>query len=180
MTQVFIKKIFRPLKQPPLDRVAENEEWGDEPGGILTCPACGNVHYEKKWHHVSDIPRNHLIKAQRRTRICPACKMIRAHTFEGEIFIENFPVVYKEELFALINAFGKRASEMDPQDRIIIVEKKQKRYWVATTENQLAVKLAKKIRHVFHAPALEVSYLPEPAEVVRINIPFSAPQSRVK
>lgn len=170
MAKIFSKKSS--VKLPPRDRVEEHEEWGRELGGVATCQICKNMHYEKEWHHSGIIPE-HLKKHKKTITICPACKMMKDRAFEGEIFIENFPATHRKELFNLIAAFGKRAVEIDPQDRIIKTENIKGKYRITTTENQLAVKLAKKIRDVFNAFDLKISHAPEPAEVTRIHILFS-------
>lgn len=98
--------------------------------------------------------------------------MIKNHAFEGELFIENFPKDQEKNLLSLIKAFGKRATEHDPQDRIIETKKEKGAYRVTTTENQLAVRLGKKIRDAFRTIRLNISHTPEPTEVSRVIVTF--------
>lgn len=171
-------RIFRKtssIKLPQRDREPQHEEYWREHKGITKCPGCGNVHFKKRWCASEDDLRERLkIKKLEiaEKKICPACKMIKEHTFEGELFIEEFPGHLRNELLRLIKKFGERAIRIDPQDRIIKVEEMKTKYRVTTTENQLADKLAKKIRDVFNTVDIRFSHSPEPAEVDRVHVTF--------
>ena len=159
-------RIFRKtssIKLPQRGREAEREEDWREHKGIIKCPACGNVHFKKRWYASEENLRSRLkVKnleiAER--KICQACKIIKDHTFEGELFVEEFPARHRKELLRLITNFGERATEIDPQDRIIKVEEIKKGYRITTTENQLVDKLAKKIKDVFNKVEIHFSHSP--------------------
>ncbi len=173
MTRIFRKKSS--IKLPPRDRAAENEECGRERKGIAECPACRNARFKKKWHaSLQDLQKHakdkKLVIARR--EMCPACAMIKGHEYEGEIFIEEFPTRLKAELLRLINNFGERAISQDPQDRIIKIEKIARGFRVTTTENQLANRLAKKIKDVFNTVKIDFSHSKEPFEFVQIRVVF--------
>jgi hypothetical protein len=74
----------------------------------------------------------------------------------------------------LVAAFNARAQRRDPQDRIIDIEQVKGGYRITTTEDQLAVRIAKKIKGVFNKVNLHISYSREPYEVARINVKFLA------
>jgi hypothetical protein len=161
------------LKLPSRGRAEKNEEWGRESEGISICLECKNIRFKKQWHHPGIFPFNFSKVFKTREKICPACKMIRDHAFEGEVFIENLPPHRRQEVFNLISAFGERALRKDPQDRIITAEPRGDRaYYVTVTENQLAVKLAKKIKDAFKNVIIKISYAREPAEVSRVYVVF--------
>ncbi len=152
-------RIFRStssIKLPQRGREAQGEEYWREHKGVTKCPKCGNVHFKKRWYASEEDLRSRL-KAKKleiaERKICPACIIINSHTFEGELFIEEFPAHHQRELLRLIKNFGERATQIDPQDRIIKVEETGKGYRVTTTENQF-------------------SHSPEPAEVDRIHVIF--------
>lgn len=105
---------------------------------------------------------------------CPACQTIKDKQFEGEINIADVPEKFREDLTNLIRAFTQRAYEKDPMDRLIEIKKTRSGLRVTTTENQLAVKLAKKIRDSFKKASLEISYAKPPLETVHIKIGFPA------
>lgn len=161
------------IKLPERHRIDQHGGLGGDKG-VTVCPECHNVLYKKEWHHPghASIARTKHDGGKVRRTACPACIMIKNRLFEGEVFIENFPYRHREELLNLIRAFGKRAEGIDPQDRIIRVDETAGAYRVTTTENQMAVKLAKKIREVFNTVKVRISYAPEPAEVSRIRVFF--------
>ena len=173
MAEIFRK--ISSIKLPQLDREAQGEDYWREHKGVVRCPRCGNVHFKKRWYASSSDLRGRLkIKklSITETKFCQACRMIKEHTFEGEIFIDGFPSYKKKELLRLINNFGERAVKIDPQDRIIKIEETKTGYRVTTTENQLAGKLARKIKEVFKMVKVHYSRSPEPAEVSRIFVTF--------
>jgi NAD-dependent SIR2 family protein deacetylase len=154
---------FRPRR--PKSR-KEEQEFGPGKIDVLICPHCRSVYYGKSWKRKLKNLRFKQIKLE----LCPACQMIKDKKFEGELILENIPERFKEEIKRLIKNFGKRASLIDPQDRIISVEEKKIKRPTAqrkrgaksrkefekaidlrilTTENQLAQRLAKKIKETF-------------------------------
>ena len=98
--------------------------------------------------------------------------MIENNLYEGELIIEKIPQKYTEEVFNLVRAYEKRAKIRDPQDRISLIERKPGGFRVLTTENQLAKKLAKKIKEVFNSVEVVVSFSKEPYEVCRVKVIF--------
>jgi len=161
------------LKLPSRGRAEKNEEWGRELGGIVICPECKNIHFKKQWHPPGVFPFNFSRNFKTAEKICPACKLVRDHAFEGEIYIENMPTSRRQEILNLISAFGRRAMRKDPQDRIIAAEPRGDRAcYVTVTENQLAVRLAKKIKDAFKNVIIKISYTKEPAELSRVYVVF--------
>lgn len=103
---------------------------------------------------------------------CPADAMIREGQFEGEVTITKIPSAYRTELLNLIENFGERAMERDNQHRVSNVQDDDDTIVVTTTENQLAVKLGKKIKHVFNKVDVDISYSEEPYQVARVSVQF--------
>ncbi|MBI2120733.1 MAG: hypothetical protein HYT94_03880 [Parcubacteria group bacterium] len=160
---------------PQRGREDKNEAYWREHAGVTKCPKCGNVHFKKRWY-ASEADLAHRLKKKKleitERKFCQACTMVKEHMFEGEVFVEGFSSKQKNELLNLIKNFGERATERDPQDRIIKIEKTEKGYRITTTENQLAGKLAKKIKDVFKKVDVRISHAPEPAEVSRVRVAF--------
>ena len=167
----------RVLKQPPRKGVAQRDEHGHERPGIIICPDCGNVHYHKRWWKNSDSGLKKLVVMHYRTAAhtrCPACTMAHERLFEGEVIIENIPRKFKIDLRNLIDRFGLTATEMDPQDRIMTMDKSDSEWRITTSENQLADRLAKKIRDSFkHHTQIHISHSKEPYEVDRVKVAFT-------
>ncbi len=155
--------------------------------GLVICEKCDAVYYKKSWHHnlrnYKDLKENLSVKFS----FCPACKMIKNRQFEGEIIIKNIPAKIKNDLINLAKTFSKRAFERDPMDRLIKIEEirvnpllknedprqSASTIRITTTENQLAVKLAKKIKETFKKAELKIAYSPEPSDAVYVRLVFS-------
>lgn len=179
-------KIFKKsydIKLPKSQR--EAEEFAAKKGLVL-CENCGAVYYKKHWHHnlerlnlpeiknVADVgKKNTPVKFL----LCPACAMIKNKQYEGRIVIQNIPEEIQTELEKLILGYSKRAYDRDPMHRLIEVSKDtpalNKNTWqVTVTENQLANKLAKKIKDTFNKAKSKVKFNAEPGDVAEIVIEF--------
>jgi NMD protein affecting ribosome stability and mRNA decay len=130
----------------------EEQEYGRGKKDILICEKCGAFYWYKSWHHsLDDYPELSENKDVKFT-LCPACKMIENGQYEGELILENVLEEKKEEIENLINNFGELAYQKDPMDRIISIEDIAKgMIRVLTTENQIAKRLAKKLKRTYKA-----------------------------
>lgn len=127
----------------------EESEFGKSKKGITVCKKCNAVLFQGSWRHKSEI------KPEKENNfngfsLCPACEMIKNNKYEGEIIIENIDPEIMEHLINSIKNAGKMGFEKDSQDRIISINGSSKKINVFTTENQLAVKIAKKIKKSFN------------------------------
>ena len=152
----------------------EEQEFGRAKKAYRICSKCRAVYFTKSWHHIDAID---VAKIKKRSTLwvtrCPACQMIADHQYEGALTIKDIPKKFADELLHLIKAFSKRAYEKNCQHRLIAVTKESQDAWtVTTTENQLASKLAKKIKDVFDRVELKVAYSKQPDDVVRILVRF--------
>lgn len=160
---------------PPRDGEAKHAEYGRARKGLGVCSSCGNVYYHKEWRqpHRGEIThalREHTVVTR---TLCPACSLISKGLFEGELILRNVPTAIEQEVGRLIRGFGRRATQRDSQHRIVTLERGKVLWRITTTENQLAVKLAKKIRETFKKAVLTISYSREPFEVGRVNLMFA-------
>ncbi|MEK7555588.1 MAG: NMD3-related protein [Patescibacteria group bacterium] len=141
--------------------------------GLVLCKECNAAYYKKSWHH----NLRHFKELREDLRVsfvvCPACNMIKNKQFEGQIEIINIPLKISEELINLIKSFCRRAYERDPMDRLIGIKNTKGGLEATTTENQLAVKLAKKIKQTFKKVDMKISYSPTPSDVVYVKLEFS-------
>lgn len=155
----------------------ENDKISKTKAGLVFCKKCDCVFYKKSWHRnlrnyknlKENLPVNHSL--------CPACRMLKNKQFEGEIIIKNAPLKIVNDLKHLTESFCKKAFKRDPMDRLIEIEDKIPRksasvIRITTTENQLAVKLAKKIKETFKKAEVKITYSPSPSDVVYITIEF--------
>ena len=152
-------------------RVAEHE-FPKGKTGLIFCKDCNAVYYKKSWHRSLRAYKNLREDLAVTFSRCPACEMVKNKQFEGEIIIKNVPEKNSNDLIHLIEAFCHRAYERDPMDRLINLEKTKDGFIVKTTENQLAVKLAKKIKETFKKVDYKISYSSSPSDVTYIVLIF--------
>ena len=126
--------------------------------GLVFCKVCNAVYYKKSWHHNLRYYKNLRESLPVKFAVCPACVMMQSGKFEGRILITNAPARIRENLEHLIHAFTHRAFQRDPMDRLIAITQTKEGLEITATENQLAVKLAKKIKDVYKKVRMRVSF----------------------
>lgn len=163
------------VKEEKIELYAPHKEWREFPkgkAGLILCSDCNAAYYKKSWHKNLRYFKNLREDLPIKFVLCPACKMIKNKQFEGEIIVSNIPTASLENLIHLIEAFGHRAYQIDPMHRLISVKKFRAGLTITTTENQMAVQLAKKIKSAFKKVETKISYSPSPSDVVYIKISF--------
>ena len=145
-------------------------------GGLIFCKSCNSVYYKKSWHHNLRYYKNLREDLAVSFMLCPACKMIESKKFEGQIVINDLPKNLHENAINLIEAFCHRARQKDPMDRLIDVKKTNGGLTVFTTENQLALRLAHKIKDAFKKMDMKISYSPSPTNAVYVTLTFLPPK----
>ncbi|AKM84308.1 TPA: hypothetical protein DCZ46_03095 [Candidatus Campbellbacteria bacterium] len=157
----------------------KNDQHWKSAEGVAVCPDCKNVLFKKEWHHSDSkalgkdfFSKKEFDKKEHHFRQCPACKMIKEGLYEGEITIKNVSVNYKDDVLNTIKAFAERELKKDPQSRIIRIRKDRESFNVTTTENQLAVRIAKHLHKTFKKSNLSISHSKEPYEVSRVELVF--------
>lgn len=158
------------IEQPPAKH--EKQEFPKGQAGLILCRICGAAYYKKSWHHSVENYKNLPEDMRVSFTVCPADQTILDHQFEGEIIIQNVPEKFRGDLMNLIHSFTQRAYQKDPMDRLIEIKNMREGSRVTTTENQLAVKLAKKIKDAFKKASLEIHYAKPPLETVHIKMRF--------
>ena len=125
------------------------EEFSSEKGLIL-CNECKAAHFKKRWYRgIEKVKLSDKKDPPIKFTLCPACSMVKNKQYEGRITIKNLPAEYSERLEELVRGFGKRAYERDPMHRIIGLSSSGGSQIITTTENELANKLANKIKNAF-------------------------------
>jgi len=173
-----MSRIFHNPNNIKLPRRKNDEQEFSAKAGLVLCSGCGAAYFKKRWHHglekVKISGKNDLPV---KNSICPACDMINKKQYEGRILIKNFPDGWISQLEELVAGFGRRAYDRDPMDRIIGIRKKENKKFgtaweVTTTENELANKLASKIKSTFSKLKSRTHFAPEPSDVAEIVIEF--------
>jgi len=174
MTAQIFKKSKSTVKLPQRVGVDKSDVGGKTQKGIIVCNQCYNTYVKKQWHKPGSqaIDKKHISGQNVRFSLCPACTMVKNHSYEGEIIIKKVPLKYQAELINLITGYDARAQKRDPQDRVIEIKKQKDEYRLTTTENQMAVKLSKQIKSVFNKVDVSISYAKEPHAVSRVKVTF--------
>ncbi len=156
----------------PISLKTPAREFPKGQAGIVFCKTCSAVYFKKSWHH--NLRRHNTLSENTAVHftLCPACVMIQNKKYEGKIIIANVPFAAREQLENLIHAFTHRAFRRDPMDRLIEIKKKNGALEVSTTENQLAVKLAKKIKDAYKKVEIAISYGHAKDKAAEITIKF--------
>lgn len=166
------RRIFAPASTKPAK--TKFEEFGPGKKGLLICKKCGVFYYKKSWHHGAEkfIARRESKDLPIKFVLCPADQMIKNGVFEGKLVIEEVPAKFKTNLVNLIKAFSKRAFERDPEDRLIAIKEEKNKLVATFTENELAAKLAQKIKEVFKKVIVKINYSKEPSDVNLTKVVF--------
>ncbi|MHB9019862.1 MAG: hypothetical protein ACYC3G_03260 [Minisyncoccota bacterium] len=155
----------------PVKSAKEREEFGGGKKGVVICPNCKAAYYKKSWHHdmahlegKEDMPVTFML--------CPADQMIKNGQYEGKVVIKNAPKELEAEIANLIKNIGFSAFEKEPMHRLISIEKVKGELVALTTENQLAVSMAKKIGSAHKAAKVKISFAKEPNDVAIAVVQF--------
>ena len=79
---------------------------------------------------------------------------------------------YEAEMMHMVAHMGEGFRKRDSQDRIISIEKTKKGHRILTTENQLAVKIGRKIGNTLKKAEVYISHSDEPHQVSRVSVRF--------
>ena len=152
----------------------EEAEFGQVRPGLAMCKSCFSFQYNKSWHHDAPTypPEAQNEKLLVRITLCPACRMIKERMYEGKLVIENVPTRFSEELERLIRSYSERAFNEDCQHRLIDLKKINNYFVVTTTENQLATKLARKIKNAFNGVKFKAFYSKAPSDTSLVRATF--------
>lgn len=155
---------------------SEKQEFRKGGKGVVFCGECGATYFMKSWRHSLEKYRSLPKDAPVKFSLCPACEMVKNRQFEGKIVVKNVPEKETKDLLGLIGNFGERAYEKDVLHRVIEVRRtksaKGSEVTITTTENQLANKLADKIRSTFKKTKVKRSFSSSPGDVEYVEIEF--------
>ena len=149
----------------------EREEFGGGKKGVVMCPNCKAAYYKKSWHHdIAHLEGNEDMPVS--FTLCPADQMIKNKQHEGKVVVKNLPKELEAEVANLIKNIGFSAFEKEPMHRLISIEKVKGELVALTTENQLAVSMAKKIGSAHKKAKVKISFAKEPNDVAVAVVQF--------
>ncbi len=155
-----------------IEKSAKNEqEYGLGKKNIVLCKKCEAVYFNKSWHHGLEEHKNIREDNKVNFVVCPACRMIADHLFEGEVILENVPEQNREEILRNIKNTGAQAYEKDPMERIIGMDEQGSRIQVQTTDNQMARAIARQIERAYKKAKVETRWSKEES-IVRLYVTF--------
>ncbi|KKQ43805.1 MAG: hypothetical protein US61_C0003G0015 [Parcubacteria group bacterium GW2011_GWE2_37_8] len=152
------------------------QEFGAGAKEYLICKDCQAAYYDKSWHEsladYKHLKEKNIDKKKINFILCPACQMIKNNQYEGIVLVYNTPEKIKKELMNLAENMGKTARSIDPLDRVSKIKETKNTIEIWTTENQLAKKIANKLKATFPNQLGEkkIHFSGEGSDVVRITV----------
>ncbi|OGN13376.1 MAG: hypothetical protein A3J47_01005 [Candidatus Yanofskybacteria bacterium RIFCSPHIGHO2_02_FULL_43_22] len=148
----------------------EESEFGLGKKDYVLCSECGIVYFDKAWHHRPEEEKAVHLKTDWKIKfeLCPACKMKKDKIFEGEVTIKlgSKGGKVKTDILNTIKNSDEQARDRDPMDRILWMKDKDDEVRVFTSENQLAVRIGKKLESSFPGSKLEIKHSGE--DIIRV------------
>lgn len=166
-------EVFGPRRFP---KRTEKSEFGPGKKEYMICKTCSVAYYDKSWHQsladYKHLKEKNIDKKLIKFVLCPACEMTKNKQYEGLIMIRNTSDKIKNDLINLIKNMGETAQRIDPMDRVSKIKETKQAIEVWTTENQLAKKIANKIKSTFpqQLTKKKIIFSGEGSDVVRIEI----------
>ncbi len=141
---------------------------------IVMCPEDGFVYFKKSWHHrlenIKNLREDYVISFS----LCPVSLMKKNRVYEGELVVKGLPQRFEHEFLRLVRNFGETAFSLDPLDQILHTRKEGDMYVIECSENQMVIKLARKISAAFKGRHdKKIVFSKETHDVVRANIDFT-------
>ena len=106
------------------------------------CPVCNAVYHKKHWSFDRELLEKFKKNKDVRYNKCPADRKIEDKYAMGKVILSgSFVNEHLDELISIIKSEERRAMEVNPLDRLILVEKKNGGIYAETTSNALATRI---------------------------------------
>lgn len=136
--------------------------------GTRLCDRCEAVFYDGHWHtdpHAAEALKEAKPRNSATTALCPQCTNVMSgegkadSDFEGQLTLDGLhDGKEKAEILATIRNLARKSAEQDPQDQLIAIDDKGDRVIIATSDNQMAVRMGKKIDEAFKGGTLRITW----------------------
>lgn len=138
----------------------DEQEFGPGKKEYVVCPECDSAYFDKSWHHLLHEEKpSHLQKDKKVSyKLCPACDMKKKKEYEGEVTVIIRDMKAKQDVLNSIKNSDELARQRDTLDRVLWLEDKGSTIKVFTSENQLAVKIGKKLSSAHPGGKLEIKH----------------------
>ena len=130
--------------------------------GFAICPECQSVYHRKRWALPQATQESIVPKTPRAAKssgkplmmpelfLCPACQKIRDGYAAGFLSIdwENW-LSHKAEIMGLIHNEEKRASQVNPLERIMVIRSRSGGVDLETTTERMAQRIGRDLARAF-------------------------------
>lgn len=160
---------MRKMKRYTVQSLKKKEHVGDPYAshypktGFAICPECQSVYFHKRWTLPQPTEGTIIPQSPRASRkagkplmmpeffLCPACQKIRDGYPEGYVSIQwpNW-LTHKAEIMGLIHNEEKRASHVNPLERIMAIHTRSGGVDIETTTEQMAQRIGRDLVRAFH------------------------------
>lgn len=121
----------------------------DSPKDGSYCKKCKAIYHHKHWHFDKNEAQK-LSKNKTGAVVCPACRKIADKFASGRVSLKGgFLRDHREEIVNLIRNEEKRASGLNPLERIIEILPNGEGMEVTTTHEKLAQRIGKRLHSSF-------------------------------
>ncbi len=142
--------------------------------GVVVCKTCGAAYFKKRWvHGLEELNIKEGKDEPVSFAVCPACQMIAHHQYEGRITVKGLPEKHVKDLEDVVRGFSRRAFERDVMHRLIEIKREGVKWFITTTENEMANKMAHHIKESLRASKSRTTFAGDPSDVAEITIDFS-------
>lgn len=113
--------------------------------GTAVCRVCGSIYHHKRWDleptvHLGD-PTLAVVRV-----VCPACRKIRDRFPGGIVTLRgDFLRAHKDQVLRLVRNVERRASEVNPLQRIISIRDWGDGLEIRTTNERLAQRIGREL-----------------------------------
>lgn len=120
--------------------------------GPLVCERCGAVYAKRRWTIAGAFNgRNLRAIAAPEMTVCPACRMVTAGQFAGEVRISGaFVASHAADVERLIRNEARRATDDNPLARIVRIDRVPEGLLVRTTTEHLAKRIGQALHKALH------------------------------
>lgn len=126
-----------------VDHLAGAHRPGKAASGPRVCKRCGALYMKRRWTTAANYPSSLRAVAASSIVVCPACQMVGARKFAGEVRVSgDFVAAHRAEIERLIRNEAGRAAEDNPMARLVSIRREApNRLTVRTTTEHLAKRL---------------------------------------
>lgn len=131
---------------------------------VRECERCMAIFFDGHWHKLKSKAVVSVLKKEVAVLhdVCEACRIESAAHGPvgavGEVRIAEVPERIRRDVLRTVANVGRTAISRDPEERIISIDEVGKGYRVTTTENQLAVRIGKKLDSAFKGGRIAIRY----------------------